>query len=92
MRGNSSRKLYNVALTESPDARTHHWQTRSTDSADGYIGSAELGNARVYVANGVVATSERDARAHALQMWIDETRSHNPQMTVPLPQVQLTLM
>lgn len=80
-----AKALYNVALTESEDAGTHHWDAKPTKRADGFIGSAMLGKARLYVANGVVAHSARDARAHALELWEEETRGNNPAMTVQLP-------
>lgn len=83
-----AKALYNVALTESEDAKTHHWDAKPTEKADGYIGSALFGKARIYVANGVVAHSVRDAKAHALELWESETKSNNPTMTVQLPAVR----
>lgn len=80
-------KLYNVALTVHPDTVTHNWQVRPVKMADGFCGSSMLGNARLYVAHGIVAASEAAARAAALQMWRYASGAHFDTMTLPVPTV-----
>lgn len=84
-----SNKLFKVTYTEPANASTHTtasgWRFEVVDKVSPLVGSGVFNGNRQYFAHGIVARDERDAAAHATELWADASEAKAVLMVIGAP-------